>query len=164
MVGVADVPKPAVKENELLVKVHATTVNRTDCALRAAKPFLWRLLTGLIRPRIRILGNEFAGEVAAVGGGVTSFKVGDRVFGYNDGKFGAQAEYMPIPQTGTLALMPEGSTYHGRQEHVRPLQTPAETTRNLHLDGPGPLVAEYPPGPHHPAPGRQEGPVPDPEE
>ena len=72
VVRVSEVDRPAVKDNELLVKVHATTVNRTDCGLRAAKPFFWRLFTGLVRPRLTILGNEFAGEVEAVGSGVTS--------------------------------------------------------------------------------------------
>jgi NADPH:quinone reductase-like Zn-dependent oxidoreductase len=111
VVRVAEVAKPAVKDNELLVKVHATTVNRTDCGLRAAKPFFARLLTGLFRPRITVLGNEFAGEVAEVGSDVTSFKVGDRVFGYNDGSFGAHAEYMSIPQDGMLATIPAGLAY-----------------------------------------------------
>ncbi|MGJ6967610.1 NAD(P)-dependent alcohol dehydrogenase [Streptosporangium sp. G11] len=111
VVRFAEAEKPAVKDDELLVKVHATTVNRTDCALRAAKPFIWRFFTGLVRPKLRILGNEFAGEVEAVGGGVTAYRVGDRVFGYNDGTFGAHAEYMAIPQDGALAIMPEGLTY-----------------------------------------------------
>ncbi|NBE94928.1 hypothetical protein FE391_13980 [Nonomuraea sp. KC401] len=55
--------------------MHATTVNRTDCALRAATPFLWRFFTGFFRPRVRVLGNEFAGEIEAVGGEVTAHKV-----------------------------------------------------------------------------------------
>ena len=61
VVRAAEVEKPAAKDDEVLVKVHATTVNRTDCGLRAAKPFIVRFFTGLIRPRVRILGNEFAG-------------------------------------------------------------------------------------------------------
>ena len=83
VVRVAEVEKPTARDDEVLVKVHATTVNRTDCAFRAAKPFIVRFSTGLFRPRATILGSEFAGEVEAVGGGVTSFAVGDRVFGYN---------------------------------------------------------------------------------
>jgi len=63
-------------------RVHATTVNRTDCGLRAAKPFIVRFFTGLSRPRVTVLGNEFAGEIEAVGPGVTSFRVGDRVIDY----------------------------------------------------------------------------------
>jgi len=111
VVRISEVEKPTPKHNEVLVKVHATTVNRTDCACRAAKPFFMRFFTGLIRPRATVLGNEFSGVVAAVGGGVTSFKVGDRVFGYNEGPFGAHAEYMAIPEDGSLATMPVNVTY-----------------------------------------------------
>jgi NADPH:quinone reductase-like Zn-dependent oxidoreductase len=111
VVRISELEKPTPKHNEVLVKVHATTVNRTDCACRAAKPFFMRFFTGLIRPRATVLGNEFSGVVAAVGGGVTSFKVGDRVFGYNEGPFGAHAEYMAIPEDGSLATMPVNVTY-----------------------------------------------------
>ena len=79
VVRIAEVAKPTAKENELLVRVHATTVNRTDSATRAGKPFFVRLITGIVRPRVKVLGNEFAGEVEAVGASVTSFKVGDKV-------------------------------------------------------------------------------------
>jgi NADPH:quinone reductase-like Zn-dependent oxidoreductase len=108
---ISEVEKPATRENGLLVKVHATTVNRTDCACRAARPFFMRFFTGLIRPRATVLGNEFAGVVEAVGSGVTSFRVGDKVFGYNEGPFGAHAEYLSIPQDGSLATMPANVTY-----------------------------------------------------
>jgi NADPH:quinone reductase-like Zn-dependent oxidoreductase len=111
VVQIAEVDKPAPKDNEVLVKVHATTVNRTDCGIRAAKPFLWRLFTGLRRPRLRILGNEFAGEVKAVGRGVSSFKPGDRVFGFSGDRFGAHAEYLAIPEDGLIATMPANLTY-----------------------------------------------------
>jgi NADPH:quinone reductase-like Zn-dependent oxidoreductase len=111
VVQITEAEKPRVKDNEVLVKVHATTVNRTDCGYRAAKPFIVRFFSGLIRPRVTILGNEFAGKVEAVGSGVTSFKVGDKVFGYNEGAFWAHAEYMAIPEDGSLATMPQGLTY-----------------------------------------------------
>ena len=111
VVLISEVEKPATKDNELLVRVHATTVNRTDCACRAARPFFMRFFTGLIRPRATVLGNEFAGVVEAVGSGVTSFEVGDKVFGYNEGPFGAHAEYMSIPEDGSLATMPANVTY-----------------------------------------------------
>ena len=103
----------------MLVKVHATTVNRTDCGFRAGKPFIVRLFTGLVRPRVKVLGNEFAGEVEAVGAGVTTFAVGDRVFGYNDrSRFGAHAEYLTMPEDGSVATMPANLTYRGgRPEH-----------------------------------------------
>jgi NADPH:quinone reductase-like Zn-dependent oxidoreductase len=111
VVRVLDVDKPVIKGDEVLVRVHATTVNRTDCALRAAQPFFIRFLTGLIRPRVTVLGGEFAGVVEAVGSGVTSFRVGDRVFGYSEGSWGAHAEYLSMPANGPLATMPATVTF-----------------------------------------------------
>ncbi|WP_283137380.1 NAD(P)-dependent alcohol dehydrogenase [Rhizohabitans arisaemae] len=111
VVSVEEAEKPPVKENELLIKVHATTVNRTDCGLRVAHPFFLRLITGLFRPKVTIIGTEFAGEVTATGGGVTSFKVGDRVFGFNEATFGTHAQYLSVPQGGMLALIPAGVGY-----------------------------------------------------
>jgi NADPH:quinone reductase-like Zn-dependent oxidoreductase len=107
VVTVRDVPRPVIADNDLLVKVHATTVNRTDCHYRAASPFPMRFLSGLRRPRATVLGNEFAGQVAAVGTAVTSYGVGERVFGYVEGRFGAHAEYLAIPADGLLARIPE---------------------------------------------------------
>jgi NADPH:quinone reductase-like Zn-dependent oxidoreductase len=111
VVRITEVDKPTPKDHEVLVRVHATTVNRTDCGLRAAKPFISRLITGPVRPRLRVLGNEFAGVVEAVGGGVTSFKVGDRVFGFSGRRFGAHAEFLVMPEGGSLATMPANLTY-----------------------------------------------------
>jgi NADPH:quinone reductase-like Zn-dependent oxidoreductase len=112
VVRISKVEKPTARDNEVLVKIHATTVNRTDCAYRAAKPFIiMRLLTGLVTPRVTVLGNEFSGVVEAVGSGVTTFDVGDRVFGYNEGPFGAHAEYMAIPENGSMATMPANLTF-----------------------------------------------------
>jgi NADPH:quinone reductase-like Zn-dependent oxidoreductase len=111
VVRITEVEKPAVKDGQVLVRVHATTVNRTDCGLRAAKPFIVRFFIGLRRPRVTVLGNEFAGEVEAVGGDVTSFKAGDRVFGFNGDSFGAHAEYLVMAEDGLLATMPAGLTY-----------------------------------------------------
>jgi NADPH:quinone reductase-like Zn-dependent oxidoreductase len=115
VVRIVEVAKPTARDNQVLVKVHATTVNRTDCGFRAGKPFIVRLFTGLIRPKVSILGNEFAGEVEAVGGGVTSFAVGDRVFGYSGlqhgSRFGAHAEYLAMAEDGSLAAMPANVTY-----------------------------------------------------
>ena len=106
-----EVEKPTPKHNEVLIKVHAVTVNRTDCGFLRAKPFIVRFFTGLIKPRRTILGNEFAGKIEAVGKDVTSFKVGDKVFGYNDDDFGARAEYMTTPEEGMLAIMPANMSY-----------------------------------------------------
>ena len=111
VVRVVEVEKPAAKDNEVLVRVHATTVNRTDCGLRAAKPFIYRFFLGLRRPRLTVLGNEFAGQVEAVGTGVRSFEVGDRVFGFSGTRFGAHAEYLTMPEGGLLATMPADLSY-----------------------------------------------------
>jgi NADPH:quinone reductase-like Zn-dependent oxidoreductase len=111
LVRVTEVAKPAAGDDQVLVKVHATTVNRTDCGLRAARPFIVRLFVGLRRPRFTVLGNEFAGEVEAVGAGVRSFAVGDRVFGFSGSRFGAHAEYLAVPDDGWLATVPADLPY-----------------------------------------------------
>ncbi|WP_172639236.1 NAD(P)-dependent alcohol dehydrogenase [Streptomyces tailanensis] len=113
VVRIAEVDKPSVGDRDVLVRVMATTVNRTDCAYRAARPFFMRAATGLARPRRTVLGTEYAGVVDAVGGGVTSFAVGDRVFGYNEDAFafGAHAEYLSVPADGAIATMPTNVTF-----------------------------------------------------
>jgi NADPH:quinone reductase-like Zn-dependent oxidoreductase len=103
-----EVERPVPNEDEVLVKVHATTVSRTDCGLRAADPFFARALTGLRRPKRRTPGLEFAGVVAAVGAAVTEFEVGDEVFGI---KSGANAEYICVRESGVLAHKPAGLSF-----------------------------------------------------
>jgi len=106
VVSIREVEDPIPQANEVLVRIHATTVNRTDCAYRAAKPFFMRSFTGLRKPRVLILGTEFAGVVEAVGGQVSSFEIGDRVFGYNEGRFGCHAELLTVPEDGSIARIP----------------------------------------------------------
>jgi NADPH:quinone reductase-like Zn-dependent oxidoreductase len=108
VVSIVEVDRPSVGADDILVAVHATSVNRTDCAYRAARPFFMRTLTGLTKPKLAILGTEFAGVVEAVGTNVTTFAAGDRVFGYNEGPFGTHAEYLALPASGPVArLAPE---------------------------------------------------------
>ena len=107
VVHVIDVPRPSPAANELLVRVHASTVNRTDCGFRAAHPWFIRGFSGIRKPKRTILGNEFAGVVEAVGPDVTRFAVGDRVFGYDDVRFGCHAEYLVIGQDAAVATMPD---------------------------------------------------------
>ncbi|MDW4905160.1 NAD(P)-dependent alcohol dehydrogenase [Streptomyces sp. ADMS] len=112
VVRIVEMDRPPVGDHDVLVRVHATTVNRTDCAYRAARPFFMRAFTGLTRPRLTVLGTEYAGVVEAVGGGsIADFSVGDRVFGYNEGAFGAHAEYLAVPHDGPIATMPAGMTF-----------------------------------------------------
>ncbi len=111
VVRVIDLPKPVPEDHEVLIKVHATTVNRTDCGFRSANYFIVRFFSGLLRPKNQILGNEFAGEIEALGRNVNSFKIGDRVFGYNDKTFGAHAEYMTMAEQDSITTIPADLTY-----------------------------------------------------
>ena len=104
----AEVERPVPKDDEVLVKIHATTVNRSDCGWREAEPFFTRFFTGLLRPKRNILGSELAGEVEAVGAAVTEFAVGDEVFGLRSG---AHAEYVCIRERGALARKPAGMSF-----------------------------------------------------
>jgi NADPH:quinone reductase-like Zn-dependent oxidoreductase len=111
VVALAEVAKPVPEADELLVKVHATTVNRTDCGVRQADPVLVRLFTGLTRPRHTILGSEFAGEVEAVGPQVRSFTEGDAVFGLSGDGRGTHAKYVCVPESGSVARTPANMTH-----------------------------------------------------
>ena len=104
-----EVERPAPQDDEILVKVHATTVNRTDCGWRKAKPFFVRYFIGWRRPRRRVLGMELAGVVEAVGPAVTEFEVGDEVFGIKG--FGAHAEYTCIREQGAVARKPAAMSF-----------------------------------------------------
>jgi NADPH:quinone reductase-like Zn-dependent oxidoreductase len=95
-------------QGEVLIRVRATTVNRTDCHRRAAEPFAWRLIAGLRRPRRQILGSELAGEVATAGPAVAEFVAGDKVFGLNPWVLGAHAEFVCMPASGLIAHKPVG--------------------------------------------------------
>lgn len=111
VVTVQEADKPVPKDNEVLIKVHASTVNRTDCGFRSAEYFISRFFSGLFNPKNKTLGNEFAGVVEAIGKDVTSFRIGENVFGYNDVKFGAHAEYMTMGEHEPIATMPVNFTY-----------------------------------------------------
>jgi NADPH:quinone reductase-like Zn-dependent oxidoreductase len=106
-----EVQRPVPKDDEVLVKIHATTVNRTDTALRAAEPFASRFITGLRRPKRKILGSELAGQVETAGAAVTEFEVGDQVFGVNPWKFGTHAEFACMRASGSLAHKPAGLSF-----------------------------------------------------
>ncbi len=102
-----EVHKPSPKDNEVLVKVYSTTVNRTDSGIRSAEYFISRFWSGLLRPKYQILGCEFAGIVEEIGQCVTSFKKEDKVFGYNDKTFGGHGEYLTIAETDAVINIPD---------------------------------------------------------
>src|SRR5215212_10242937 len=108
-----DIPTPG--EDEVLIKVYATTVNRTDCHVLSGRPFIMRLFTGLFKPRLSIIGSDFAGQIEAVGSGVQSFKAGDKIMGFG-GVFGcgSHAQYFTLPKTKAIKAiiaMPRNLTY-----------------------------------------------------
>jgi NADPH:quinone reductase-like Zn-dependent oxidoreductase len=112
---IEDVDRPEPTEDEVLVEVHAAAVTRGDCATREANrksglvvTAISRLISGIRRPRQRILGSEFAGEVIAVGAAVREFAIGDRVFGSTGSRFGAHAEFLSIPAGAPITHMPAG--------------------------------------------------------
>jgi NADPH:quinone reductase-like Zn-dependent oxidoreductase len=107
VVSFTEVTKPIPNSNEILIQVQYATVNRTDCGFRSAEYFISRFFSGLLKPKNQILGNEFAGIVAEIGSEVTGFKIGDKVFGYNDKTFGTHAEYLCLNEKSNLALIPE---------------------------------------------------------
>lgn len=106
-----EVEKPTPKDNELQIKIYATTVNRTDCAILRAKPFIMRFIMGVLKPKKIISGTEFAGKIEAVGSNVNSYKVGDKVFGFEDTGLESHAQYMTISEDKALAIMPENITF-----------------------------------------------------
>lgn len=108
VVRVTEVAEPETGPGDLLVRVHASTVNRTDCGYRAARPWFIRAVSGPLRPKVDVWGTELAGVVERVGAEVTAFAPGDRVLAYTEGRFGAHAELAAVAQDSMVAHVPEG--------------------------------------------------------
>jgi len=111
VVQIREISKPSPAANEVLVRVHASTVNRTDCGFRSAEYFVSRFFSGLIKPKQQILGCEFSGTIESVGESVDSYQIGDRVFGFNDSRFGGHAEYLLRDEQDAMTLMPENLSF-----------------------------------------------------
>ena len=109
---VQETKTPVPKPDEVLVRVRASTVNRTDCGFRKPEYLVVRFFSGLFRPRRHILGSEFAGEIVAIGDKVQHFNIGDPVFGLSTFKFGAHAEFICVKSTGSIALKPQNLSFN----------------------------------------------------
>ncbi|MEN8138773.1 MAG: NAD(P)-dependent alcohol dehydrogenase [Bacteroidota bacterium] len=110
-IKIKKVEKPTPKDKEVLIKVYAATVNRTDCAILFKEPFLVRYISDLFKPKYPLTGTDFAGKVEAVGKGVKSFKVGDRVWGFDDEGLGSHAQYITVSENKALTTIPDSITY-----------------------------------------------------
>jgi NADPH:quinone reductase-like Zn-dependent oxidoreductase len=111
VLGIKEIEKPQPKADEILVKVRATTVNRTDCAMLKSKPYIMRLFTGFFKPKNPILGTDFAGIIEEIGEEIKDHKIGDRVFGFNDLGISSHAEYLCISNKKAWAKIPENISF-----------------------------------------------------
>jgi NADPH:quinone reductase-like Zn-dependent oxidoreductase len=122
-----EVPIPTPKGNEVLIKVCASTVNRTDAGFRSAEYFVSRFWSGLLRPKYPILGCEFAGIIEEIGDDVKTFKKGDKVFGYNDKTFGGHAAYVTIAENDAITTLPNNLNF----EEAAPITEGAHYALNI---------------------------------
>lgn len=111
VLSVREVPMPVPKAHEILVKIQAATVNRTDCAMLTGTPFVYRLFIGPWKPKRATTGTDFAGDVVAVGNAVTAYRVGDRVWGFDDNGLSSHAQYAAISERAAMELMPDKARY-----------------------------------------------------
>lgn len=111
VVQIKEIAVPTPKDNELLVRVYATTVNRTDSGFRSAEYFVSRFFSGLFRPKQQTLGCEFSGVVEKIGSAVSAYNIGDAIIGFNDKQFGGHAEYLVISENGAIAKKPENVNF-----------------------------------------------------
>ncbi|GAA4415664.1 NAD(P)-dependent alcohol dehydrogenase [Nibrella viscosa] len=108
---IRETDKPIPGDNDVLIRVVAATVNRTDCGILWGKPFIIRFFTGLFTPALSITGTDFAGQIEAVGKNVTAFKVGDRVWGFQDNGLASHAQYMTLAADKAITTIPDQFTY-----------------------------------------------------
>ena len=115
VLSIKELEIPTPKHDEILIRVYASTVNRSDCHVLSGKPFVMRFLTGLFKPKVSITGSDFAGQIEAVGQNVRSFKPGDKVMGFGGGLgCGSHAQYFTLPETKAIKIittLPNNLTY-----------------------------------------------------
>lgn len=108
---IKEIEKPIPKENEILIKIHVTTVTATEAMFRQGKPLMTRLFTGLSKPKITRLGEEISGIIMDIGSNVNKFKIGDKVFGSVGTDFGAYAEYICLSEDSVIIKKAENQSY-----------------------------------------------------
>lgn len=108
---VGEIKKPSPNDNEISVKIYATTVNRTDCAILTGKPYIMRLFTGLLKPKLISPGTDFAGIIESVGAKVKDYKPKDKVWGFCDNGIATQAEYAAINIKKPISIMPANTSF-----------------------------------------------------
>lgn len=111
ILSVRELPTPEPRAGEILVRVRAATVNRTDCGVLGGEPYIFRFFVGWPRPRRVATGTDFAGEVVATGPDATRFSVGDRVMGFDDNNLGSHAEFLCLSERRAMILIPEGVAF-----------------------------------------------------
>lgn len=111
IIKIKKINRPEPIGDELLIKIHATTVNRTDCAILTGKPWVMRIFQGITSPKKIVTGTDFSGEIVAVGNEVVHFKKGDRVFGFNDNGLQSHAEYLILSESRSLDYIPNKISY-----------------------------------------------------
>jgi len=109
---VSEMPRNEINSNEVMVRVYATTINRTDTAILTGKPLMFRFVTGIRKPKRLIPGTDFAGCIEAIGEEVTKFQVGDRVWGFHDEGLSSQANYLSISEDAELLRIPAGLAFN----------------------------------------------------
>lgn len=112
VLSIQEIDKPTPSGNEVLIRVYAASVNRSDYHVLTGKPLFMRLFTGLFKPKRAVTGSDFAGQIEATGPAVKSFKAGDKVMGFGGGLgFGTHAQYISFPETKRIVLMPGNIRY-----------------------------------------------------
>tara|TARA_B100000809_G_C15095040_1_gene514685 strand:+ start:552 stop:1520 length:969 start_codon:yes stop_codon:yes gene_type:complete len=127
---VRDVEKPTVRENEVLIKIHASSVTTAEGMMREGKPYIGRLFTGLLKPKNAITGTGLAGTIHAIGDKVNQFAIGDDVFGESIEAFATNAEYISLDETGLLIKRPKNMTF----QELAPICDGALTSINFLKD------------------------------
>jgi NADPH:quinone reductase-like Zn-dependent oxidoreductase len=112
VLSVKEISKPSPGDDEVLIRVYAASVNRSDNHVLTGRPFIMRLFTGLFKPKLAVTGSDFAGQIEATGTSVKSFKVGDKVMGFGGGfGIGSHAQYLTFSETKRIVLMPGNIIY-----------------------------------------------------